>query len=64
LPGDQIGERGRLAAIRHVGELDAGHHLEQLSGHVTGRTDATRGEVELARVGLGERDQFGSIFRR
>ena len=47
-----------------MGELDVGHHLEQLGGHVTGRTDAARGEVELAGVGLGERDQFGGIFCR
>ena len=47
-----------------MGELDVGHHLEQLGGHVTGRTDAARGEIELARTGLGERDQLGGIFCR
>ena len=31
-PPMQIGQRGRAAAIRHVNHVDAGHHLEQLTG--------------------------------
>ena len=34
LPGEQVGERRRRAAIRHVDHVDAGHHLEQLAGHM------------------------------
>ena len=32
LPAEQIGQRGRPAAIGHVHHVDAGHHLEQLAG--------------------------------
>ena len=32
LSAEQIGERGRRAAIRHVDHVDAGHHLEQFAG--------------------------------
>jgi hypothetical protein len=31
LPGEQVGERRCLAAIRHVHYVDAGHHLKQLA---------------------------------
>ena len=34
LPAEQIGERRRRAAIGHVDHVDAGHHLEQLAGHM------------------------------
>ena len=32
LSAEQIGQRGRVAAIGHVDHVDAGHHLEQLAG--------------------------------
>ena len=32
LPAEQIGQRGRRAAIGHMHHVDAGHHLEQLAG--------------------------------
>ena len=32
LAADQIGQRGRAAAIGHVQHIDAGHHLEQFAG--------------------------------
>src|SRR6266446_1660391 len=28
LPAEEVGERGRCAAIGHVDHVDAGHHLE------------------------------------
>ena len=31
LSAEQIDKRGARAAIRHVNEVDAGHHLEQLT---------------------------------
>ena len=37
LPAEQIGQRGRRAAIGHVDHVDAGHHLEQLAGHMVAR---------------------------
>ena len=38
LPAEQVGERGRRAAIGHVHHVDAGHHLEQLAGHMGRRS--------------------------
>jgi hypothetical protein len=42
-----------------VHEVDAGHRLEPLAGEVTDRADAGRRHGDLARTGLGERDQLG-----
>ena len=28
LPGEQVGERGSSTTIRHVHQVDAGHHVE------------------------------------
>ena len=33
-PAEQVDQRGRPAAIRHMEHVDAGHHLEQLAEHV------------------------------
>src|SRR6266851_5498783 len=52
------GERGRAAAIRHVNHANAGHHLEQLAGHMDRRSISGRRHVELARIALGVRDKF------
>ena len=35
LPAEQVGQRGPGAAIGHVNHVDAGHHLEQLAGHMS-----------------------------
>jgi hypothetical protein len=40
LSAEQVGQRRSLAAIRHMGDLDAGHGDEQCAGHVAGRADA------------------------
>ena len=32
LSSEQIDKRGACAAIRHVHQVDAGHHLEQFAG--------------------------------
>jgi hypothetical protein len=32
LPAEQIGNRGSSAAIGHMDNVDAGHHLEQFTG--------------------------------
>src|SRR5262249_11980713 len=34
LTADQVGERRRRAAVRHVKHVDTGHHLEQLASEV------------------------------
>ena len=40
LSANQVGQCGRTAAIGHVNHVDAGHHLEQLAGHVARSCDA------------------------
>jgi hypothetical protein len=39
--------------------VDAGHHLEQLAGHVHRGSDAARRKVDLARIGLGVGNELG-----
>ena len=56
--GDQIVDRRRAAAIRHVLDLRAGHELEQLAADMAGRAVARRRVGELAGIGLGLGDQF------
>ena len=51
--------RSCLAAIGHVQHVDAGHHLEQLAGHMRRGPIAGRRHGELARIGLGVGDQRG-----
>ena len=58
VPGDQIVDRRRAAAIRHVLDLRPGHELEQLAADMAGRAVARRRVGELARIGLGLLDQF------
>ena len=64
LSAEQIGQRGRRAAIGHVHHVDAGHHLEQLAGHVREPADAGRRHVDLARIGLGVGDELGNRLGR
>ena len=64
LPAEQIGERGRRAAIGHVDHVDAGHHLEQLAGHMGRGPVAGRRHVDLARIGLGIGDELGNRLGR
>src|ERR1700756_4175447 len=56
--GDEIVHRWSRAAIGHVDDIDVGHALEQFAGKVIGRTVAGRGEIELARLFLRQRDQL------
>jgi hypothetical protein len=44
--------------------LSAGHHLEQLTGDMIDTTDATRAELELARISLRIGDQLGNGLGR
>jgi len=59
---DQIGQRERPAAIRHVNHVDAGHHLEQFTRYGDRRSIAGRRHVELAGIGLGVGDEIGDRF--
>ena len=61
LSAEEIGQRRPGAAIRHVQHVDAGHHLEQLAGHVDRGSDAAGREVDLARIGLGVGDELGTL---
>src|SRR5215468_3611054 len=59
-------EQGRkcrpVAAIGHVEQVDAGHHLEQLSGEMAYTPGSSRGHVDLARIGLRVSNEFGDIL--
>ena len=43
---------GALAAIRHVHHVDAGHHLEQLAGHVVGEPAPDDAKLSLPGLAL------------
>ena len=58
LAADQIGERRPSAAIRHVHQIDARHHLEQFAREMRPRAGTGRRHVELARVSLGIVDEL------
>src|SRR6516225_11821392 len=50
---------GTRAAIRHVHEVDAGHHFEQFTENMVSGTDAARRHVDLAGIDFGIGDEFG-----
>src|SRR6516164_414744 len=64
LAAEQIGLRGRRAAIRYVKYANTSHHLEQLARQMAQVPIAGRCHIELARVGLGIGDEFGNRLRR
>ena len=45
-------------------QVDAGHHLEQFAGHMTGRAVAGRRHGDFARIGLGVSDEFRNCLGR
>ena len=60
--GQQIGDRlPPAAAIWHVNDVDAGHHLEQLAREKK-RARGWRTEVQLSRVGFGICDELRDRF--
>ena len=62
--GDQRRVERRVAAERHVHDVDAGGMLHDLHGEVQRRADAARAVVQAAGLGLGERNQFLRCRRR
>ena len=64
LAAEQIGERGRGAAIGHVLHLDARHRHEHFAGQMHRRAVARRRHVDLARIGLRIGDELGDRLRR
>ena len=52
-----VGQRRAAALVGHVRHAHAGHGAELLGRQVLGRAVARRGEVDLARLGPGLRDQ-------
>src|SRR6516162_3045432 len=61
LAAEEIGERRPGAAIGHVLNVDAGHHLEQLAGHMHRGSDAARRKVDLARISLRVGNNSGTL---
>ena len=64
MAADHVLQRGRGALVGHVHDIDLGLGLEQFAGQMRGRAIAGRGEIELAGLRLGERDQLLQRFRR
>jgi hypothetical protein len=64
LARDKPGERGGCRAIGHVLNVKAGELLHILGGEVLGRADAGTAEIELARIGLGLRDELLEVLGR
>src|SRR5215813_4369962 len=57
-----VGHHGSPATIRHVNQVDSGHHLEKLAINMTGSSEAWRSQIDLARVRLGIGDELGDGF--
>ena len=62
LLAEQIVDRGRRAAIGHMHDVDLGGQLEQFAGEMRQAAEAGGGEIELAGLRLGERDQFAMFL--
>ena len=62
LSGEQVRHEAR--AIGHVGEVDAGHLLQQLAEDVRRAAVAAGGIVDLARMGFGVGDELRHGFDR
>src|SRR5262249_20114590 len=50
---EEISHSGRSPTMGHVGQRDAGHHIEQLARHRENCPDAGRCHVDPARVSFG-----------
>jgi hypothetical protein len=64
LSADQVGQCGRHAAIRHMNYIDFRHDLEQFGGQVGHGANASRSEVDFARIGFGMGNKFGDCLGR
>ena len=64
IAGEQIGHRRRRALVRHMRDVDAREALEQFHREVVGCAVAGRPIVELARLGLRQRDELAHRRRR
>ncbi len=63
LPASKVGECRPGAAIGHVHQVDASHHLEQFPGDMGCRANPARRHVDLARIGLRIGNEFGNRLR-
>ena len=57
-PGQQIGERQRRSAVRHVQHFRAGDRLERRADDMLAGADAGVGELDRAGIGFGGGDDF------
>ena len=60
---DQVDRILRRALVRNVVEFDAGLKRKQFGGEMTDGADAGRAVVDLAGLGLGQRDEFLDVAR-
>src|SRR5215510_9601272 len=63
-PPMRSGQRRGRSPIRDMQHVDAGHHFEQLAGHVRDGTVARRSKTDLARMGLSVGDELGDRLGR
>src|SRR5262249_61701957 len=64
LSANEIGQRRGRSPIRNMQHVDAGHHFEQLAGHVRNGTVARRSKTDLARMSLSVGDDPGTRLGR
>src|SRR5262245_63932591 len=64
LSGNEIGQRQWRSPIRHMQHVDAGHHFEQLAGHVRDGAVSCRRKTDFARMSLGVGDELRNRLGR
>ena len=64
LTRDQPSERGRRRAIRHVLDVETGKLFHIFGGEMLRGANAGAAEIELARIGLGLRDDLLEVLGR
>ena len=64
MPADQVVHRRPGALVRHMHDVDARHHFQQLAAEMRRCAVAPRRVVELAGLRLRERDELLQRFRR
>src|SRR5262249_28867169 len=64
LPGQQIGQRGRCAAIGNVEHIDTSQHFEKITGYVSPTTVTLGTHGDFARISFGIGTEYSNVLRR